>query len=58
MQRRADATERLRAVLASQSAPDLIESLDDSSPEVARAAIRRLVDIEGARGCPVARAAS
>jgi HEAT repeat protein len=42
-----DATERLRAVQASRSSRVLIESLDDPSPDVARAAIRRIEQIEG-----------
>jgi len=44
--RRVDATKRLRAVQASGSPQELIESLDDPSPEVARAAIARLVELE------------
>ena len=44
--RRVDATKRLRAVQASRSPQELIESLDDPSPEVARAAIARLVELE------------
>jgi HEAT repeat protein len=42
-----DATERLRAVQASRSSRALVESLDDPSPEVARAAIRRIEEIDG-----------
>ena len=47
MRRRVDATQRLRAVQASRSADGLIASLDDPSPEVVRAAIDRLVELEG-----------
>jgi len=47
--RQADATERLRAVLASRSSAELVAWLEDPSLEVARAAIRRLVEI--AAGC-------
>lgn len=53
---RADATERLRAVLASQSRSELTHSLDDPSPAVARAAIRRLAAIEGEHAAPELRA--
>lgn len=45
--RQADATARLRMVLASRSPTELTASLDDPSPEVARAAIRRLVEVAG-----------
>jgi len=45
----ADATERLRAVLASTEDSVLTRSLDDPSPEVAIAAIRRLAELEGVR---------
>jgi HEAT repeat protein len=54
--RSADATDRLRAVLATRSASELTASLDDSSPEVARTAIRRLAELEGARAAPELRA--
>ncbi|MBV8991494.1 MAG: HEAT repeat domain-containing protein [Solirubrobacterales bacterium] len=54
--RRADATERWRSVLASRSASELTAALDDPSPEVARAAIRRLTDIEGRRAASPLRA--
>ncbi len=47
MRRRPDATERLRAVQASRSSRAVIESLDDPSPEVARAAVRRIEEIDG-----------
>jgi HEAT repeat protein len=47
---RADATQRLRAVLASDSTVELTGALDDVSPEVARAAVKRLVEIAGP-GC-------
>jgi HEAT repeat protein len=47
--RRADATERLRAVQATRAPGELVASLDDPSPEVVRAAIARLVDFEGQR---------
>ncbi len=53
---RPDATERLRAVLASQSRSELVQSLDDPSPGVARAAIRRLADIDGEYAAPELRA--
>lgn len=56
MGRRADATDRLRAVLTSHSAARLIDSLDDPSPEVARAAIQRLAKIEGSSAAPPLRA--
>jgi HEAT repeat protein len=49
--RTADATERLLATQRSDSPAELIEALDDSSPEVARAAISRLVEL----GVPDAR---
>jgi len=45
--RRADAMQRLRAVQTSHSAQELIESLEDSSPEVVRATIGQLVDLKG-----------
>jgi len=45
--RRADATERLRAVQSTRAPGELVASLDDPSPEVVRAAIARLVDLEG-----------
>jgi HEAT repeat protein len=47
VRRRPDATERLRAVQASRSSRALIESLDEPSPEVARAAVRRIEEIDG-----------
>jgi HEAT repeat protein len=47
--RRPDATQRLQAVLASSTRSELVQSLDDPSPEVARAAIKRLVEVEGER---------
>jgi HEAT repeat protein len=47
-----DATQRLRAVLATQAASQLIGSLDDPSPDVARAAIRRLAALDGQRAVP------
>lgn len=53
--RRIDATQRLRAVQASPSPADLIESLDDPSPEVIRAAIARLVELEGPRAAETLR---
>ena len=46
-QGRGDATDRLRAVQVSSSSSALIESLDDPSPEVARAAVRRIAEIDG-----------
>lgn len=45
---RAGATARLRAVLASPSADELVGFLDDPSPGVARAAIKRLAEVDGA----------
>ena len=54
--RRADATARLRAVRASRSPRELIASLNDPSPEVARAAIGRLVELEGPRSADALRA--
>jgi HEAT repeat protein len=54
--RRADATARLRAVQASRSPKELIDSLDDPSPEVVRAAIGRLVELEGPRAADALRA--
>ena len=45
----ADATGRLRAVQASRSPVALTAALDDPSPEVVRAAIGRLVELEGTR---------
>ena len=54
--RRADATARLRAVEASRSPWELVGSLDDPSPEVARAAIGRLVELEGPRAADPLRA--
>ena len=53
---RADATERLRIVLVSCSRSELTDSLGDPSPEVARAAIRRLEEIEGRHAAPALRA--
>jgi HEAT repeat protein len=54
--RRADATARLHEVRASRSPPELIASLGDPSPEVARAAIGRLVELEGPRAADPLRA--
>ena len=51
-----DATERLRTVQTSRSPGELVESLDDPSPEVVRAAIDRLVDLEGPRAAEALRA--
>ncbi len=45
--RRLDATQRLRAVQASESPDELTKALDDPGPEVVRAAIGRLVELEG-----------
>ncbi len=45
--RRVDATQRLRVVHGTRSPDELVRSLDDPSPEVVRAAIARLVDLEG-----------
>jgi len=47
--RRSDPTERWRAVWASASASELTSALGDPSPDVARAAIVRLVEVEGPR---------
>ena len=54
--RRVDATQRLRAVQATRSPDELVRSLDDPSPEVVRAAIARLVDLEGERAAGALRA--
>lgn len=54
--RRTDATSRLRAVQASRSAQELIASLDDPSPEVVRAGIGRLAELEGPRAADPLRA--
>ena len=54
--RRVDATQRLRAVHATRSPDELVRSLDDPSPEVVRAAIARLVDLEGQRAAGPLRA--
>ncbi len=54
--RRGDATARLRAVQASRSPQELIDSLDDPSPEVVRAAIGRLAELEGPRATDALRA--
>jgi HEAT repeat protein len=54
--RRADPTQRLRAVQGMRSAGELVESLDDPSPEVVRAAIARLVDLEGQQAARALRA--
>jgi len=51
-----DATQRLRAAQASRSPEELTESLGDPSPEVVRAAIDRLVALEGERAAPALRA--
>lgn len=53
---RADTTERLCAALAKQSLAELTVALDASSPEVARTAIRRLAELDGARAAPELRA--
>lgn len=44
--RTSDATKRWRSALASQSSAELIRALDDPSPEVARAAIHRLAEVD------------
>ena len=54
--RRVDATQRLRAVHGTRSPDELVRSLDDPSPEVVRAAIARLVDLEGQRAAGPLRA--
>ena len=51
-----DPTQRLRAVQASRSSRALIESLDDPSPEVARAAVRRIEEIGGPSAADALRA--
>jgi len=51
-----DATERLRAVQGSCSSRGLIESLDDPSPEVARAAVRRIEEVDGSNAADALRA--
>ena len=56
MVRRVDATQRLRAVQATRSPDELVRSLDDPSPEVVRAAVARLVDLEGQRAAGALRA--
>lgn len=54
---RTDPTRRLAMVRASRSWPAVVEALSDPSPEVARAAIGRLIDLDGPgaasalRGC-------
>ncbi len=53
---RGDATERLKAVLGSQSPAELCDALADPSPEVARAAITRLVELEDRRAAEPLRA--
>ena len=50
--RQADPTERLRVVLGTRSTAELATALEDPSPEVARAAIRRLVEIAGPGAAP------
>jgi HEAT repeat protein len=54
--RRADATQRLRAAEAALSPEELTAALDDPSPEVARVAMRRLVDLLGAGAAAALRA--
>ncbi len=54
--RRADATARLLAVQASRSPQELTDALDDPSPEVVRAAIGRLAELEGPRAADALRA--
>lgn len=51
-----DATRRLRAAQASQSPGRVIAWLDDPSPEIVRAAIARLVELEGPRAADALRA--
>lgn len=51
-----DATARLDAVRASRSADELTAALDDSSPEVARAAIGALAELDAARAAGELRA--
>lgn len=54
--RSGDPTVRLRAVRASGSPSEVVAALSDSSPEVARAAIRRLVELDGMAAAPALRA--
>jgi HEAT repeat protein len=55
MFRRSDATERLRAVQVTRSPAELIEAIDDPSPEVARAAVSQLAKLEGGRAAAALR---
>jgi len=50
-----DATQRLRAVEAAVSSQELINALDDASPEVVRVAIRRLVELDRVRAAKALR---
>lgn len=52
----ADPSDRLRTVQLSRLPSAVVQALGDPSPEVVRAAIRRFVDIEGARAASVLRA--
>ena len=56
MRHRVDPTERLRAVQAATSPTELTATLGDSSPEVVRTAIHRLVEMEGAGAAGALRA--
>lgn len=51
-----DPSVRLRAVARSSDLEALSMALGDTSPDVARAAIRRLVELEGAKAAPALRA--
>ena len=51
----ADPTARLRAVTTTRDMDALAEALNDTSPDVARAAIRRLVDLDPALAAPLLR---
>jgi HEAT repeat protein len=52
----ADPTARLRTVAVSRDAGTLARALRDSSPDVARAAIRRVLELDGVWAAPVLRA--
>ncbi|MDA8068836.1 MAG: HEAT repeat domain-containing protein [Actinomycetota bacterium] len=51
-----DASARLRAVMATGDEAMLVRALSDTSPDVARAAIRRLVELAGPLAAPALRA--
>lgn len=56
VRRHSDPTERLRAVVVSDSARELAAFLDDPSPQVSAAAVKRLVEIDGRRSAAELRA--